>query len=59
MGLGLGLLTSLAVTLLASGVGAIDAPPGAEDLRDGLEPLSGRFDAEKRRHRLLLPLSPA
>ncbi len=59
MGLGLGLLTSLAVTLLASGVGAIDAPPGAEDLRDGLEPLSERFDAEQGRHRLLLLLSPA
>ncbi len=59
MQLGLGLLTSLAVTLLASGVGAIDAPPGAEDLRNGLEPLSERFDAEKGRHRLLLLLSPA
>ncbi len=59
MGLGLGLLTSLAVTLLATGLGAIEPPPGAEDLRNGLEPLSERFDAEQGRHRLLLLLSPA
>ncbi len=59
MQLGLGLLTSLAVTLLATGLAAIDPPPGAEDLRDGLEPLSERFDAEKGGHRLLLLLSPA
>ncbi len=56
---GLGLLTSLAVALLATGPGAMDPPPGAEDLRDGLEPLSERFDAEQGRHRLLLLLSPA
>ncbi len=59
MQLGPGLLTSLGVTLLATALGAIDPPPGAEDLRDGLEPLSERFDAEQGRHRLLLLLSPA
>ncbi len=59
MGLGLGLLPSLGVTLLATGLGAIVPPPGAEDLRHGLEPLSERFDAEQGRHRLLLLLSPA
>ena len=59
MQLGPGLLTLLGVTLLATGLGAIDPPPGAEDLRDGLEPLAERFDAEQGRHRLLLLLSPA
>ncbi len=56
---GLGLVKSVAVTLLATGLGATAAPPGAEDLRGGLEPLSERFDAEQGRHRLLLLLSPA
>ena len=54
---GLGLAAAL-VSLL-SGCGAIDAPPGATDLREGIEPLAERFDAEKGRHRLLLLLSPA
>ena len=56
---GLALLTSLAVTLLATGLGATEPPPGAENLRAGLEVFSERFDAEAGRHRLLLLLSPA
>ncbi len=55
----LGLAAALAVTLLASASGAIDAPPGATDLRAGVEPLAERFDAEKGQHRLLILLSPA
>ncbi len=54
---GLGLAAVL-VSLL-SGCGAIDAPRGTTDLRDGVEPLAERFDAEKGRHRLLLLLSAA
>ncbi len=56
---GLGLATLLVVTLLASASGAIDAPPGAIDLRAGIEPLARQFDAEKGQHRLLVLLSPA
>ncbi len=54
-----GLAAALAVTLLASPSGAIDAPVGSTDLRAGLEPLAEQFDSEKGRHRLLLLLSPA
>ena len=55
----LGLAAALFVTLLASASGAIDAPPGAMDLRAGIEPLAEQFDAEKGQHRLLVLLSPA
>ncbi len=55
----LGLTTALVVTLLANASGAIDAPPGAMDLRAGVEPLAKQFDAEKGQHRLLVLLSPA
>ncbi len=55
----LGLTTALVVTLLADASGAIDAPPGAMDLRAGVEPLAEQFDAEKGQHRLLVLLSPA
>ncbi len=55
----LGLVAGLAVSLLASESGAIDAPPDAIDLRAGLEPLTVQFDAERGRHRLLVLLSPA
>ena len=55
----LGLAAALVVTLLASASGAIDAPPGAIDLRAGIEPLAKQFDAEKGQHRLLVLLSPA
>ncbi len=55
----LGLTTALVVTLLANASGAIDAPPGAMDLRAGVEPLAEQFDAEKGQHRLLVLLSPA
>ncbi len=55
----LGLAAGLVVSLLASASGAIDAPPGAIDLRAGVEPLSKQFDAEKGQHRLLVLLSPA
>ena len=54
-----GLMAGLAVSLLASVSGAIDAPPDAIDLRAGLEPLTVQFDAEKGQHRLLVLLSPA
>ena len=54
-----GLIAALVVALLASPSGAIDAPPGATDLRAGLEPLAEHFDSERGRHRLLLLLSPA
>ncbi len=54
-----GLAAALFVTLLASASGAIDAPPGAMDLRAGIEPLAEQFDAEKGQHRLLVLLSPA
>ncbi len=54
-----GLAAGLFVVLLASASGAIDAPPGAVDLRAGVEPLAAQFDAEKGRHRLLVLLSPA
>ncbi len=49
----------LCVTLMATRSGAIDAPPGAEDLGASLQPLTERLDAEHGRHRLLLLLSPA
>ena len=55
----LGLGAGLFVALLASASGAIDAPPGAIDLRGGVEPLAKQFDAEKGQHRLLVLLSPA
>ena len=55
----LGLTAALVVNLLTSASGAIDAPPGAMDLRAGLEPLAEQFDAEKGQHRLLVLLSPA
>ncbi len=55
----LGLAAGVAVTLLASASGAIDAPPGAVDLRAGVEPLAKQFDSEKGQHRLLVLLSPA
>ncbi len=54
-----GLAAGLAVSLLASESGAIDAPPGAIDLRAGVEPLAKQFDAEKGQHRLLVLLSAA
>ncbi len=50
---------ALSLLLMSTASQAIDAPPGAEDLRGGLEPLAQNFDAEKGRHRLLLLLSPA
>ncbi len=53
---GLGLAAAL-VSLL--GCGVIEAPSGTTDLRDGIEPLAERFDAEQGRHRLLLLLSAA
>ncbi len=55
----LGLAAGLVVTLLATASGAIDAPPGAMDLRAGLEPLAKQFDADRGQHRLLVLLSPA
>ncbi len=55
----LGLAAALVVTLFASASGAIDAPPGAMDLRAGLEPLAEQFDADRGQHRLLVLLSPA
>ncbi len=55
----LGLAAGLVVSLLASASGAIDAPPGAIDLRAGVEPLAKQLDAEKGQHRLLILLSPA
>ena len=55
----LGLAAALVVILLASGSGAIDAPPGAKDLRAGIEPLAEQFDAAKGQRRLLVLLSPA
>ena len=55
----LGLAAGLVVTLLANASGAIDAPPGAKDLRGGVEPLARQFDAERGQHRLLVLLSPA
>ena len=55
----LGLTAALALALFPMGIGAIDTPPGAEDLRAGIEPLAKRFDAAKGRHRLVLLLSPA
>ncbi len=57
----LGLAAALVVTLFASASasGAIDAPPGAKDLRGGVEPLAKQFDAERGQHRLLVLLSPA
>ncbi len=55
----LGLATALVVIVLASESGAIDAPPGAMDLRAGLEPLAKQFDADRGQHRLLVLLSPA
>ncbi len=54
-----GLAAGLLGMLLASASGAIDAPPGAIDLRAGVEPLAKQFDAEKGQHRLLVLLSPA
>ncbi len=59
MGRVLGLVTGLVVTFLATDSRAIDAPPGAMDLRAGVEPLAKQFDAEKGQHRLLVLLSPA
>ncbi len=56
---GLGLTVAIACVLLPTASAAIDAPPGAEDLRNGLAPLAQRFEAEKGEHRLLLLLSPA
>ena len=50
---------ALVATVLLCGCGAIDAPPGASDLRAGVEPLAEQFDAEKGQHRLLLLLSAA
>ncbi len=55
----LGLAAGLVVTLLSTASGAIEAPPGAIDLRAGLEPLAKQFDAERGQHRLLILLSPA
>ena len=58
----LGVATVLAVlsaSLFPSASAAIDAPPGAMDLRAGIEPLARQFDAEQGQHRLLLLLSPA
>ncbi len=55
----LALAAGLVAIVLASASGAIDAPPGAVDLRAGVEPLAERFDAEKGQHRLLVLLSPA
>ena len=55
----LGLVVALACAILPTESGAIDAPPGAEDLRKGIEPLAQRFDAEQGEHRLLVLLSPA
>ncbi len=54
-----GLASALVVSLVASAIGAIDAPPDAMDLRVGVEPLAVQFDAEKGQHRLLVLLSPA
>ncbi len=56
---GIALIAGLAVTLLANASRAIEAPPGAIDLRAGVEPLAKQFDAEKGQHRLLVLLSPA
>ncbi len=53
------LAVGLVGTFLLSGCGAIDAPPGAMDLRAGVEPLAKQFDAERGQHRLLVLLSPA
>ena len=55
----LGLVAGLAVVLLASASGAIDAPAGTLDLRDGVEPLAKQFDSDAGQHRLLVLLSPA
>ncbi len=55
----LGLAVVLAVIFTASPSGAIDSPPGAIDLRAGVEPLAVQFDAEKGQHRLLVLLSAA
>ncbi len=55
----LGLVAGLVVSLVASASGAIDAPPGAIDLRAGVEARATQFDAEKGQHRLLVLLSPA
>ncbi len=55
----LGLAAGFVVTLLANASGAIDAPPGAKDLRGGVEPLARQFDSERGQHRLLVLLSPA
>ncbi len=55
----LGLAAGLVLILLASASGAIDVPPGAVDLRAGVDPLARQFDAERGQHRLLVLLSPA
>ncbi len=52
-------LAGFLATLISSTSAAIDAPPGATDLRAGLEPLANHFDSEMGRNRLLLLLSPA
>lgn len=53
------LLMALVAALLFVGCGAIDAPPGAQDLRAGLGPLAKDFDAGKGEPRLVLLLSAA
>ena len=55
----LGFAAGLVLILLASASSAIDAPPGAMDLRAGVEPLAKQFDAQRGQHRLLVLLSPA
>ena len=52
-------LAVLTASLFPSTSAAIDAPPGAMDLRAGVEPLARQFDSEKGQHRLLVLLSPA
>ena len=59
MRLALCLVAALMCALLPTASQAIDAPPGAEDLSESVEPLALRFDAEKGEQRLLLLLSPA
>ena len=54
-----GMVAILFVTLLASESAAIDAPPGAIDLLEGVESLAEQFDAQKGQHRLVVLLSPA
>ncbi len=49
----------LVASLLASGCGPIEAPPGMADLRANPAAFQEQFDQEVGVHRLVLLLSPA